>query len=188
MHTCQVVKTDEPSNFEEAVKYKEWQDAMNDEMQALVNNKTWTLVPKNKEMKPIGSKWVYKLKRNSDGSISRYKARLVAKGYCSKYDLYYDKTFSPITKINIIRTIIIIAASKGWKLYQLDVKNAFLNGELEEEIYMEQPYGYVHTKYSNYVCKLKKALYGLKQGPRAWYAKLVESLMCVGFHEVKVDP
>ena len=187
-YMSQVIKIEEPSCFEEARKSDKWKDAMDEEMEALVDNKTWVLVPKGVTQKPIGCKWVFKVKHNSDGSVARYKARLVAKGFAQTYGIDYEETFSPVAKMTTIRTLLAVAAAKSWKLYQLDVKNAFLNGDLLEEIYMEQPEGYVHPKFSTYICKLKKALYGLKQAPRVWYHKLVVYLMQNGFRELDADP
>ena len=187
-YMSQVIKVEEPSCFEEASKSEKWKDAMDEEMEALVDNKTWVLVPKGVTQKPIGCKWVFKVKHNSDGSVARYKARLVAKGFAQTYGIDYEETFSPVAKMTTIRTLLAVAAAKSWKLYQLDVKNAFLNGDLLEEIYMEQPQGYVHPKFPTYICKLKKALYGLKQAPRAWYHKLVVYLMQNGFRESDADP
>ena len=188
-YMSQVIKVEEPSNFEEAEKKQEWQEAMDEEILALRENGTWTLVPRNKEIKTSGCKWVlYKIKHNSNGTIARYKARLVVKGYAQKYGFDYEETFSPVAKMATIRTLLAIAAAKKWKLYQLDVKNAFLNGDLEEEIYVEQPQGYVHPDYPDYVCKLEKALYGLNQAPRAWYHKLVLCLMKQEFKELDADP
>ena len=145
-------------------------------------------MPRNKEIKAIGCKWVYKIKHNSNGTIARYKARLVVKGYAQKYGFDYEETFSPVAKMTTTRTLLAIAAAKKWKLYHLDVKNTFLNGDLEEEIYVEQPQGYVHPDYPDYVCKLKKALYGLKQASRAWYHKLVLYLMKQEFKVLDADP
>ena len=111
---------------------------MNEEMVALHVNKTWDLVPLPKDKNIIGCKWIYKVKHNADGSVSRYKARLVAKGYAQTYGIDYEETFSPIAKMAIVRTIIaVVAASKNWVLHQMDVKNAFLHGDLQEEVYME---------------------------------------------------
>ena len=187
-YISEVIQEEESSSFEDAVKHDKWKNAMKDELEALLENGAWTLLPKKQNMKPIGCKWVYKVKCNLDGSIARCKARLVAKGYAQKYGIDYEETFSLVARMTTVRTIIALAALKKWNLYQLDVKNAFLNGDLQETIYLEQPQGYVHPKYPNHVCKLKKALYGFKQAPRAWYEKLVRCLICAGFQESKADP
>ena len=118
-------------------------------------------------VKPISCKWVYKVKIRPDGSIERYKARLVARGFSQQYGLDYDETFSPVSKNTMVRVLIALVASKSWVLWQMDVKNVFLHGELDKEIYMEQPKGFESKAQPWYVCKLKKALYGLKQAPRA---------------------
>jgi hypothetical protein len=108
------------------------------------------------------------IKHNVDEYVSRYKARFVAKGYAQTYGIDYEETYSPIAKMIIVKAIIAMAALKGWSLHQMDVKNVFLHGDLQEEVYMEQPPGYVDQTRPNLVCRLKKALYGLKQTPRAW--------------------
>ena len=154
---------------------------MDEEVDALDNNDTWRLTPLPEGKKAIGCKWVYKIKRNADGSISRYKARLVAKGYAQTYGIDFEKTFSPVAKMATMRAVIAMAAAKRLDLRPMDVKNAFLNGELHEEVYMEQPEGYVHPKFPDYVCKLKKALYGLKQAPRAWTNRISKFLQSIGF-------
>jgi hypothetical protein len=120
------------------------------------------LVALPKDKKEIRCKWVYKVKHNVDGSLSRYKARLVAKGYAQTYGIDYEETYSPFAKITIVKAIIVMAATKGWSLYQMDVNNVFLHGDLQEEVYMEQPPSYVDQTHPNLVCRLKKALYGLK--------------------------
>ena len=130
---------------------------------------------------------MYKVKHNSDGIVRRYKARLVAKGYAQTYGIYYEETFSPVAKMATVCTIIAVAASKGWLLHQMDVKNAFLHGDLQEEVHMEQPQGYEDVRHPNYVCKLKKDLYGLKQAPRAWHARIVACLVSIGFHMADAD-
>lgn len=157
----------EPSSFKDASQHSEWIKAMEEEIEALKQNETWELVPKPKEVHPITCKWVYKLKTRSDGSIDRYKARLVARGFSQKYGLDYEETFSPVAKITTVRVLLALAAKQSWKLWQMDVKNAFLHGELDRSIYMEQPEGFRSRSHPHYVCKLKKAFYGLKQAPRA---------------------
>lgn len=137
------------------------------EHQALMRNKTWHLVHPPKGKNIIGCKWVYKIKRKSDGTIDRYKARLVAKGFKQRYGIDYEDTFSLVVKAATIRLIVSIAVSRGWSLRQLDVQNAFLHGVLEEQVHMHQPPGYADKLHQNYVCKLDKALYGLKQATRA---------------------
>ncbi|KAM1031938.1 hypothetical protein ACFX2I_035575 [Malus domestica] len=171
----------EPSHYEEAKDVKEWKIAMDEEMHALMKNETWDLVPQPENVHLITCKWVYRLKRRADGSIDRFKARLVARGFSQSYGDDYEETFSPVAKMTSVRVVISLAACQGWKLWQLDVKNAFLYGDLDKDIYMQQPAGYVSQTNPGYVCKLKKALYGLKQAPRAWYGKIAEFLQFCGY-------
>jgi histone deacetylase 1/2 len=152
-----------------------------------MRNKTWHLVPPQRGTNVIGCKWVYKIKRKPDGSLDRYKARLVAKGFKQRYGIDYEDTFSPVIKAATIRVILSLAVSCGWSLRQLDVQNAFLHGLLEEDVYMHQPPGFEDPNQPNYVCKLDKALYGLKQAPRAWYSRLSERLIQLGFKASKAD-
>ncbi|GKV08051.1 hypothetical protein SLEP1_g19738 [Rubroshorea leprosula] len=177
----------EPENYEEAAQSIEWRKAMEEEIKALKQNQTWELVPKPNDVKPVSCKWVYKVKTRPDGKIERYKARLVARGFSQQYGIDYDETFSPVAKINTVRVLLALAASKSWKLWQMDVKNAFLHGEIDREIYMEQPCGFEDKRHSEYVCKLKKALYGLKQAPRAWYGKIAEFLVQSGYSMTVAD-
>jgi histone deacetylase 1/2 len=160
---------------------------MSEEYDALMKNKTWRLVPPRHGTNIVDCRWIYKIKRKADGSIDRYKARLVAKGFKQRYGIDYEDTFSPVIKISTVRLVLAIAVSRGWSLRQLDVKNAFLHGVLEEEVYMRQPPGYEDKLQPTYVCKLDKALYGLKQAPRAWYARLSSQLIRLGFHASKSD-
>jgi hypothetical protein len=160
---------------------------MDEEHRALIQSGTWHLVPRPQHKNVIDCKWVYKIKRKSDGTIERYKARLVAKGYKQRYGVDYEDTFSPIVKAATIRLILSVAESKGWSLRQLDVKNAFLHGVLQEEVYMHQPPGYIDSKHPGYVCKLDKAIYDLKQAPRAWHARLCGKLETLGFVPSKGD-
>ncbi|PNX62606.1 copia-type polyprotein, partial [Trifolium pratense] len=126
--------------------------------------------------KKIGVKWIYKTKYNEQGKIDKYKARLVAKGYSQQYGIDYNEVYAPVARWDTIRTLLAIAAARSWYVYQLDVKSAFLHGELEEEVYVEQPLGYLKEG-KDKVYRLKKSLYGLKQAPRAWYSK-IEAYFC----------
>ena len=173
-----------PSNVQDALADPKWRKAMNEEMEALQKNATWELVPLPKGMKPIGCRWVFTVKLKPDGSIDRYKARLVAKGYAQRYGIDYQDTFAPVAKINTIRIIISIAANRDWPLQQFDVKNAFLNGDLEEEVYMELPLEVKNgSSCKGEVCKLKKSLYGLKQPPRAWFGRFSTTMKEFGYKQ-----
>ncbi|KAK8951797.1 hypothetical protein KSP39_PZI003445 [Platanthera zijinensis] len=171
----------EPASFNEATGVKEWEDAMREEMDALKKNETWDLVPKVDGIAPVTCKWVFKLKKKADGSIERFKARLVARGFSQQYGEDYEETFSPVAKMTSVRMVIALAACQGWRMWQLDVKNAFLYGEIDKDIFMDQPLGFVSEVHPDYVCKLRKALYGLKQAPRAWYGKIAEYLQFCGY-------
>jgi Reverse transcriptase (RNA-dependent DNA polymerase) len=153
----------------------------------LGKNKTWVITQLPKDKKPVECKWVFKIKYNSDGIIERYKARLVAKDYTQTYGIDYQETFAPVAKMNTVRILFSLAVNQNWTLYQLDVKNAFLQGVLEEEAYMLIPPRHKEENKSNLVCKLKKSIYGLKQSPRAWYGKLSSYLISCGFITSKVD-
>jgi histone deacetylase 1/2 len=142
-------------------------------------------VPSREGKNIIDCKWVYKVKRKSDGTIDRYKARLVAKGFKQRYGIDYEDTFSPVVRIETVRLVLSIAVSRGWTFRQFDVQNAFLHGVLEEEVYMRQPPSF--EKGYHLICKLDKALYGLKQAPRAWYARLRSKLQQLGFVASKAD-
>jgi histone deacetylase 1/2 len=179
--------TEEPKTLEIALANKRWKEAMDDEYKALVDNKTWHLVPHKKGRNLIDCKWVYRIKRKADGTIDRYKARLVAKGFKQRYGIDYEDTFSHVVKAATIRLVLAISVSKGWSLRQLDVKNAFLHGVLEEEVYMKQPPGYENPNAPYHVCKLDKSLYGLKHAPRAWFAELSSKFQELGFLASKAD-
>ena len=148
---------------------------MDKSYKALMKNKTWTLVPYKPDFNIVGNKWVYKFKYNPDRTIQRYKARLVAKGFFQNLGVDFFETFSPVIKALTIRIVLSLAVTFGWSIKQLAINYAFLNGKLEETIYMKQPEGYEDQNYPNHVCKLDKAFYGLKQAPRAWYDKLSQT-------------
>ena len=162
----------DPVLFEEAVKDEKWQKAMVEEMKAIEKNSTWELVDLPKGEKAIGVKWVYKTKRKPNGEIDKYKARLVVKGYKQEYGVDYTEVFAPVARLDTVRMVIAMAAQDSWPIYQLDVKSAFLHGELKEQVFVEQPSGFIKSGQEHLVCKLKKAFYGLKQAPRAWYSSI----------------
>ena len=143
-----------PSNVHEALNHPGWKQAMIDEMKTLENNDTWELVTLPLGKKTVGCRWVYAVKVGPNGEVDRLKARIVAKGYTQIYDLDYGDTFSPVAKITIVRLFLAMAAMRHWPLHQLDIKNVFLHGDLEEEIYMEQPPGFVAQGEYGLVCKL----------------------------------
>jgi|UniRef100_A0A2N9GUC8 hypothetical protein len=155
---------------------------MNLEFDALLKNHTWTLVPSSSAQNLIDCKWVFRIKRHADGSIERFKARLVAKGFHQQPGIDYGETYSPVIKPTTVRAILSIAISAGWSIRQIDIQNAFLHGQLSEDVFMAQPSGYQHPSYPSHVCKLNKAIYGLKQAPRAWFSRLSSRLLQLGFH------
>jgi hypothetical protein len=177
----------EPTNFEEASKEEEWIRAMNEELDQIEKNNTWKLVPRPENKNVIGSKWVFKNKMNEKGQVVRNKARLVCKRYAQVEGQDFDETFAPVARLEAIIMFLAYSCHKNFKVYQMDVKSTFLNGDLQEEVYMEQPEGFLLTDNPNYVCKLKKALYGLKQAPRAWYSRLDKFLQEKGFKKGTVD-
>ncbi|KAM1448471.1 hypothetical protein ACFXTO_007428 [Malus domestica] len=182
-----VSHTFEPRNFHEATCMPEWQDAMTKELQALNDNQTWSVVDLPNGKTVVGSKWIYKTKFNSNGSIEKYKAWLVAQGFTQTYGIDYKETFAPVAKMNTVRVLFYVAVNNAWPLFQIDVKNAFLHGDLEEEMYMKLPPGHPRENEPNKVCRLHKAIYGLKQSPRAWYSKLSSVLKAAGFKRSYTD-
>ncbi|KAJ0887750.1 putative RNA-directed DNA polymerase [Helianthus annuus] len=179
-------KTLEPTCYDEAAKDPRWVEAMNKEMEALFRNNTWTLVDLPPGRKPIGCKWVYKVKYKSSGEIERFKARLVAKGFNQREGLDFGETFSPVVKMVTVRCIIALAVQNDWPMFQLDINNAFLYGTINEDVYMCLPKGY-YSPDETRVCKLVKSLYGLKQAPRKWNEKLSSVLVDYGFVQSKCD-
>lgn len=177
----------EPTSVSHALQSPLWYKAMLEEYNALQHQGTWSLVPLPPDKHPIGCKWVFKLKRNSDGSIARYKARLVAKGYLQEEGLDYHETFSPVAKQPTIRVLVSLALHNNWPIKQMDISNAFLHGTLHEEVYLVQPQGFVDATRPNHVCRLHKALYGLKQAPRAWFSTFSQFLLSKGFKSSHCD-
>ncbi|RVW36122.1 Retrovirus-related Pol polyprotein from transposon RE2 [Vitis vinifera] len=160
-----------PKSTHEALSHPGWRQAMVDEMAALHSSGTWDLVVLPSGKSTVGCRWVYAVKVGPDGQVDRLKARLVAKGYTQVYGSDYGDTFSPVAKIASVRLLLSMAAMCSWPLYQLDIKNAFLHGDLAEEVYMEQPPSFVAQGESGLVCRLRHSLYGLKQSPRAWFSR-----------------
>uniref|UniRef100_A0A251TCA0 Putative copia protein n=1 Tax=Helianthus annuus TaxID=4232 RepID=A0A251TCA0_HELAN len=171
----------DPTTYVEASKETIWQDAMDREMESIIKNDTWELVDPPLNQTPIGVKWIYKTKYDEHGQISKHKARLVVKGYNQKYGIDYQDVFAPVIRFDTVRLVLALAAHHGWHLHQMDVKTAFLNGYLKEQVFIEQPEGYVVKGKERKVCKLKKALYGLKQAPRAWYSRIEGYFATHGF-------
>ncbi|KAL0545154.1 hypothetical protein IC582_020300 [Cucumis melo] len=171
----------EPLNFEEALQNDKWKIAMDEEIKAIKKNDTWELSTLPNGKKAVGVKWVFKIKRNEKGEVERYKARLVAKGYSQRKGIDYDEVFAPIARLETIRLLIALAAQNNWKIFQMDVKSAFLNEYLEEEVYLEQPPGYSVKGQEDKVLKLKKALYGLKQAPRMWNSRINKYFLDNGY-------
>ena len=183
--------TDGPGTIQEALATDEatqWKAAADDEYQSLLDNDTWDLVKLPRGRKVIGCKWVFKVKHDGDGEVERFKGRLVAKGYSQKYGIDYDETFSPVVRFSSIRTLLALAVQKGMLIHQMDVVTAFLNGRLEEEIFMQQPEGYITPGSEDLVCRLKKSLYGLKQSPRCWNKEFQEYMKSTGFTQCTADP
>jgi transposase InsO family protein len=176
-----------PKDWKEAKQDPRWHQAMLDELEALEKNKTWDLVSYPNGKKVVNCKWVYAVKQNPDGKVERYKARLVAKGYSQTYGIDYDETFAPVAKMSTVRTIISCAVNFDWPLHQLDVKNAFLHGDLQEEVYMEIPPGFATLQTKGKVLRLKKSLYGLKQSPRAWFDRFRRAMCAMGYKQCNGD-
>ena len=175
----------EPSSVDKALVDPKWQAAMQLEHDGLIQNKTWSLVPMDQAHKLVGCKWVFRTKYNLDGSVSKYKARLVAKGFHQTAGVDYSETYSPVVKSSTVRVIMSLAVMQDWNVRQIDINNAFLNGDLTEDVYMQQTEGFVSE--GGYICKLNKALYGLKHAPRAWYDKLKGCLTDWNFTNSKAD-
>lgn len=176
-----------PRTVHDALKVPEWRAATLEEFHALEKNGTWTLTTLPPGKQTVGCKWIFSVKQKADGSVERFKARLVAKGYTQSYGIDYQETFAPVAKLNTVRVLLSIAVNQDWPLFQLDVKNAFLNGDLVEEVYMDMPPGFETNCTRGKVCRLRKSLYGLKQSPRAWFDKFTRVLKQDGYLQSQAD-
>ena len=162
-----------------------WRSAMIEEMDALDGNGTWNLVHLPTVKKAIGCRWAFAVKVNPDGSVARLKTRLVAKGYSQTYGVDCSDTFSPVAKMTYVRLFFSLVATHNWDFHQLDIKNAFLHGDLQEEVYMEQPSGFVAQGEIGKVCRLRKSLYGLKKSHRAWFGQFIQAVEKFGLQKSK---
>ena len=177
----------EPKCIDEALKDDFWIIAMQEELNQFERNEVWKLVPRPSDHLVIGTKWVFRNKQDENGIVVRNKARLVAKGFNQEEGIDYEETFAPVARLEAIRMLLAYASSNNFKLFQMDVKSAFLNGFISEEVFVEQPPGFENSLLPNHVFKLTKALYGLKQAPRAWYERLSSFLILNNFTKGKVD-
>jgi hypothetical protein len=160
---------------------------MQEEYDALMHNNTWSLVPPPPGANIVSSKWIFRHKHNADGSLARHKARWVVRGFTQQPGVDFDETFSPVVKPATIRVVLSLAISQQWPVHQLDVKNAFLHGDLTEEVYSQQPSGFLNPNFPTHVCRLHKSLYGLKQAPRAWFQRFASHARTIGFVDSKSD-
>ena len=179
-----------PATYKAAVSgadSEEWLHAMAEELASIAEANTWTLTTLPADRVAIGCRWVFNVKRRADGRVDRYKARLVAKGYSQKEGIDFTETFAPVARMSSLRALVAIVAAEDLELHQMDVKTAFLNGDLTEDIYMEQPPGFVAPNQEHLVCKLNKSLYGLKQAGRSWNKKIDSTLINLGFTPLATD-
>ena len=186
-----LIDEDEPATYSEAMagpESEKWLKAMNSEMDSMAENQVWALVDLPDGMRPIGCKWIFKKKRDMDGNVHIYKARLVAKGYRQIHGIDYDETFSPVAMIKSIRIMLAIAAYHDYEIWQMDVKTAFLNGNLVEDVYMTQPDGFADPVHTHKVCKLQRSIYGLKQASRSWNIRFDQAVKEFGFDQNVDEP
>jgi hypothetical protein len=179
-YTATISQDIETRSYTKAASIPQWQAAMQFELAALEANNTWSLTSLPPGKTPIGCRWIYKIKRHSDGTIECHKARLVAKGYTQLEGIDFHDTFSPTAKMITVRCLLALAAAQNWSLHQLDVHNAFLHGDLHEEIYMCPPPG-LRRQGENLMCRLHKSLYGLKQASRQWFATFSAAIQAAGY-------
>jgi hypothetical protein len=182
--TVMLLDNNEPANYEEAMISPDsgkWLEAMKSELGSMSKNQVWTLVDPLSDRKAVECKWIFKKKTDADGNVTIYKARLVAKGFRQVQGVDYDETFSPIAMFKSIRILLAIDAFHDYEIWQMDVKTAFLNGNIDEELYMMQPNGFVDSKDANKVFKLQRSIYGLKQASRSWNLRFDQVIKSFGF-------
>ncbi|GJZ50422.1 retrovirus-related pol polyprotein from transposon TNT 1-94 [Tanacetum coccineum] len=178
----------EPKNIKESMADSAWIEAMQEELYQFDRLEVWELVDRPLCKNVINLKWLWKNKRNEENTVIGNKSRLVAKGYAQKVGIDFEESFAPVARLEAVRLFIAYAAHKSFAVYQMDVKTTFLYGHLKEEVYINQPDGFVNPYHPDQVFRLKKALYGLKQAPRAWYDELSNSLVSKGFSKGSIDP
>lgn len=178
----------EPSTFQEVEHEEIWKKAMQEEYQSIMRNGVWEIIPRPSDKSIVTSTWIYKIKHAIDGSTEKYKARFVARGFSQKECIDYAEIFAPTARYTTIRSLVSLAATRGWNIHQMDVKTAFLNGTINEEVYIEQLERFEVNSRDSHVCILKKDLYGLKQAPSAWYARMDAYLLRIEFVKSIADP
>nr|GEX83528.1 ribonuclease H-like domain, reverse transcriptase, RNA-dependent DNA polymerase [Tanacetum cinerariifolium] len=178
---------DEPRNYKEASNDQKWIEAIKVKLDSINRNNTWKLTTLPKGQKAIGLKWVFKTKRDDNGNIVKHKSRLVAKGYIQEHGIDFEEVFAPVSRMESIRLLLAIAANNNWEVHHLDVKYAFLHGDLKEEVYVTQPEGFIKTQDQEKVYRLIKALYGLRQALRAWNIKLDNTLKTLDFKKCALE-
>jgi hypothetical protein len=182
------IRESEPFTFEKATSRQVWRYAMMEEYNSIMKNDVWEIVPRPEGKSVVNSRWLYKLKYVVDGSIEKYKSHFVAWGFSHIEGVDYDETFTLVARYNSIRSVISIATEISWKIHQMDVKTTFMNGLIQEEVYIEHPLVFEEHRRESHVCRLKKELYGLKQAPRARYSRIYAYLEQLGFEKSEVDP
>jgi hypothetical protein len=176
-----LMSTGEPCTFAEAEQDAAWQAAMQEEIDSVKRNQTWELADLPQGHRAITLKWVYKLKRNEAGDIVKHKARLVARGFVQQEGVDFDEVFAPVARMEYVRLLLTLAAQEGWQVHHMDMKSAFLNEDLKEEVYVRQPAGFIVVGQEGKILRLRKALYGLRQAPRVWNSKLDDTLKKMDF-------
>jgi hypothetical protein len=181
------VSAEEPASLADAERQPCWWKPIEEELQSIEENQTWTLTELPQGRRAIGLKWVFKVKRHEHGAVVRHKVRLIIKGYAQRHGIDYNEVFAPVACMEVVRLLIALAAHEGWEVHHMDVKSVFLNGDLQEKVFVEQPPGFVKAGSEHQVFKLHKALYGLHQASIAWNQKLDESLESLGFKRSPSD-